>query len=133
MSNRLDQLFKDKLADHTLAPPASAWDRVRAGLSKKNDTPLVLRLAAAFLVVSVLTGTLMWLASRERQSNSPTLSTRAEPKTKDQAPLPIKVEKKGVVKHQNKHKKAKSTSPAIHNEQKQEISPELHTAVATLT
>jgi len=97
MSNRLDQLFKDKLADHTLAPPASAWDRVRAGLSKKNDTPLVLRLAAAFLVVSVLTGTLMWLASRERQSNSPTLSTRAEPKTKDQAPLPIKVEKKGVV------------------------------------
>lgn len=84
MRNRLDQLFKSKLSDHALAPSVNAWDRVKDGLAKKNNRPLMLRIAAAVMLVGALTTTLLWLSSRDPASNSSSSSTlgkNAESKT----------------------------------------------------
>jgi hypothetical protein len=53
--NRIDELFKTKLANHQVAPSADAWQRVEAGLVKKNSA-WVWRLAAAFVLFGLLSG-----------------------------------------------------------------------------
>lgn len=53
MNNRIDQLFKDKLSDHRMAPPADAWLKVEAGLTKKNSYRIVWRAAAVFILVGL--------------------------------------------------------------------------------
>ena len=82
MPNRLDQLFKNKLSDHAFAPSVKAWERVKDGLVKKNNRPLVLRIAAAVMLVGALTSTLLWLSSRHPASDSSsTLGKNADSKT----------------------------------------------------
>lgn len=53
MNNRIDQLFKDKLGDHRVAPPAEAWLKVEAGVTKKNSYRIVWRAAAVFVLVGL--------------------------------------------------------------------------------
>ncbi len=53
MNNRIDQLFKDKLSDHRVAPPTDAWLKVEAGLTKKNSYRIVWRAAAVFVLVGL--------------------------------------------------------------------------------
>lgn len=52
--NRIDQLFKSKLAEHRLAPPADGWTKVETRLVKKNSLQLVWRIAAALALIGVL-------------------------------------------------------------------------------
>jgi hypothetical protein len=78
MRNRLDQLFKNKLSDHALGPSASAWDRVKDRLAKKNNKPLLLRIAAAVLLAGALTTTLFRLSSNDPVSNSPASLSKNE-------------------------------------------------------
>ena len=102
MRNRLDELFKNKLSDHSLAPSVNAWDRVKDRLAKKNNKPLVLRIAAAALLVGALTTTLLRLSSNDPASNSPpsvSLGKNAESKISTErpanpSPRSIAVEKK---------------------------------------
>lgn len=54
MSNRIDQFFKDKLADVRQAPGADAWSKIESGLTKKNKYVIVWRIAAVFALLSVL-------------------------------------------------------------------------------
>ena len=68
--NKLDELFKEKLSEYTVAPSAGAWDKVETGLSKKNSTIAWLRWAAVFLLGGLLLGSL-WL---QRQDSSLPLS-----------------------------------------------------------
>lgn len=67
--NRIDQLFKNKLADHRLAPPANGWTKVETRLVKKNSIQLVWRIAAALALFGVLTA--VWYG---RTSHQPTQS-----------------------------------------------------------
>lgn len=53
--NRIDELFKNKLANHQVAPSADAWQKVEAGLTKKNNA-WVWRLAAALVLFGLLSG-----------------------------------------------------------------------------
>jgi hypothetical protein len=57
--NRIDELFKNKLANHQVAPSADAWQKVEAGLTKKNNA-WVWRLAAAFVLFGLLSGAWYW-------------------------------------------------------------------------
>jgi hypothetical protein len=102
MSNSLDQFFKDKLTDHALAPPASAWDRVKSGLSKKNNTPRVLRIAAALLLMGALTTALVWISGKGNSSESTLSKDGSSPQiaAPQQAP-PVKKElaKRPPLKH----------------------------------
>lgn len=57
MSNRIDQLFKEKLSDHKVAPSAEAWMKVQSGLVKKNKLVIVWRMAAVLVLFGALIGT----------------------------------------------------------------------------
>ena len=52
--NQVDRLFNEKLSDHSVAPPASTWDRIEAGLAKKNSTVLWMRWAAILVPATIL-------------------------------------------------------------------------------
>lgn len=55
MSNKVDKLFKEKLEEHSLQPSAQAWEKVEAHIGKKNKMVLWLRVAAAVMLLGVLT------------------------------------------------------------------------------
>lgn len=67
MSNKIDKLFNRKLADHSLAPSASAWQKVEAGLSKKNNYGIAWRAAAVFVLIGLLTGSWFYWQSEQRE------------------------------------------------------------------
>lgn len=50
MSNQIDNLFKKKLKEHTVAPGPAAWSKISAAASKKNKTIVWLRIAAMLLL-----------------------------------------------------------------------------------
>jgi hypothetical protein len=54
MNNRIDQLFKDKLGEHTLPPSVNGWASVQAGLSKKNKVVIYWRAAAVVALMGLL-------------------------------------------------------------------------------
>jgi hypothetical protein len=56
----LDEFFREKLATNSLTPPEGVWEKVEAGLSKKNRGLTWLRWAAALLVGTLLFGVL-WM------------------------------------------------------------------------
>lgn len=56
--SRIDQFFKDKLADVRQAPSADAWSKIESGLTKKNKYAIVWRIAAVFALLGVLLGSL---------------------------------------------------------------------------
>lgn len=65
MSNRMDQLFKKKLSDHTLTPSPEAWSKIEAGLSKKNKFVIFWRAAAAFIMCGLLVGSWVYFQSKD--------------------------------------------------------------------
>jgi outer membrane biosynthesis protein TonB len=63
--NRIDELFKNKLANHPVAPSADAWQKVEAGLLKKNSA-WVWRLAAALVLFGLVSGAwYLWTKNTE--------------------------------------------------------------------
>lgn len=120
--NKLDEFFKEKLTDHSIAPSTGAWQKVEAGFSKKNKGVAWLRWAAVFLLGAFLLGTL-WM---QRENTS-------APMAKDNLPLP-EIEKENhllqpaIAKEQpetksvvskKKTKTAKTIQPVIQEEIKQ--------------
>lgn len=83
---KIDQLFKNKLDDHSIAPSENAWARVEAELSKKNrlwlGTPrpvLFWRMAAAVFLAGALLSVVYWSqiggeAEKVSAKKSPTLN-----------------------------------------------------------
>jgi hypothetical protein len=55
MNQQPDKLFREKLEGFTRPVSASAWNRVEAGLDKKNSKGLWLKIAAAVTIVAVAT------------------------------------------------------------------------------
>ncbi len=54
MSNRIDQLFKNRLSEHVLPPSDEAWTKVQNSLSKKNNVVIYWRAAAVFVLFGLL-------------------------------------------------------------------------------
>ncbi len=50
--NTLDELFKNKLEDHSITPSFVSWQKVEANLSKKNNIIFWVKVAAALLLAS---------------------------------------------------------------------------------
>lgn len=76
MSNRMDQLFKKKLGEHQLPPSEEAWSKIESGLSKKNNTVILWRAAAVFVLCGFLTGA--WFYWQTSQDHSQQLATQQE-------------------------------------------------------
>src|SRR5260221_10566584 len=73
--DRVDQFFKNKLEDHTIAPSENAWAKVEEGLSKKNNVVLW-RWAAAVLLMGALI-TIIYQSKKE--NNQPVLAEKNLP------------------------------------------------------
>ena len=82
--DRIDQFFKNKLEDHSMAPSENAWTKVGAELSKKNNVVLW-RWAAAVLLMGALITIIYWsqrgienphpaLAEKKIEKGSPIVS-----------------------------------------------------------
>jgi hypothetical protein len=63
MSQQPDKLFREKLEGFHKPAPAAAWNKIEAGLQKKNNTTIWLRVAAAVLLAAVATF-LIWTNQR---------------------------------------------------------------------
>lgn len=76
----LDDLFKEKLENHSITPSPEAWNKVESGLTNKQRPVIWLRWAAVFLLGGLLVGTL-WL----REKDAPAVLTQKKE-------IPIKTE-----------------------------------------
>lgn len=60
MNQQPDKLFRDKLESFSRPAPASAWDKIEAGLDKKNNTRGIVWKVAASLLLLVVAGYILW-------------------------------------------------------------------------
>lgn len=82
MNQQPDKLFREKLEGYQMPAPASAWEKIAAAQSKKNDKWLWLKIAASIAFVAVA-GYLLW-SQKDATDVSQQLSTIDEEKiTKD--------------------------------------------------
>ena len=72
--SKLDELFKEKLSEHLIMPSNGSWEKVEAGLSKKNNTVLWLRWAAIFLLGAFVLGAILM----QRNDTTPTMAKENE-------------------------------------------------------
>ena len=59
MNQQPDKLFREKLEGYQKPAPASAWEKIAAAQSKKNDKWLWLKIAASIAFVAVI-GYMSW-------------------------------------------------------------------------
>src|SRR5690349_8278708 len=67
MNNKLDNYFNSKLRDHEVRPSSQAWQKVESRISKKNNTAVALRIAAAVALVAAVTVIIVNQTSDVRQ------------------------------------------------------------------
>jgi hypothetical protein len=60
MNQQPDKLFRDKLESFSRPAPASAWDKIEAGLDKKNNTRGIVWKVAASLLLLAVAGYILW-------------------------------------------------------------------------
>ena len=93
---KVDQLFKNKLDDHSIAPSENAWARVEAELSKTNKlwlgatrTVVLWRSAAAVVVLmGVMLSLLYWSQSDSQEENVLAKKSPASNETKKEVVQP---------------------------------------------
>lgn len=123
----MDQLFKKKLGDHRLPPSAEAWSKIESGLSKKNNTVILWRAAAVFVLCGFLTSA--WFYWQSTQDHSQQLAKQQEdtlgtvPETQEPLLEPSENEQNNnqavIVKKPTRTQKEKITLPK-NNEEVQE-------------
>lgn len=79
MNQQPDKLFRDKLESFSRPAPASTWDRIDAGLDKKNNTRGIWWKAAASLLLLVVAGYILWSVLHNSTAPSPQLVDKPQP------------------------------------------------------
>jgi hypothetical protein len=79
MNQQPDKLFRDKLESFSRPAPASAWDRIDAGLDKKNNTRGIWWKAAASLLLLIVTGYILWSVLNNNTTPPPRLTDKQQP------------------------------------------------------
>ncbi len=109
--NKLEKLFKEKLTDHSVAPSARAWEKIEAGLSKKNKGVIWLRWAAIFLLGALMLG--LFLIRKEDiplpMAEKKEIPEKIRPEI--EKPAIAIVEDKAPSKNKGSQKKAKKSGP----------------------
>ena len=86
MENKLDKLFRDKLEQHSIQPPALAWKKVASGFPKKNKTIVwAWRIAAAITLVGAMGWYLINGTSEQVQAQKETPVTKIQDEIKSNA------------------------------------------------
>ncbi len=81
--NKMDELFKNKLENHSLPPSAEAWEKVERQLEKKSKPVIWWRAAAAILLVGALLGISYWWTGEE--AGTPTIAEQKKVDSKPEA------------------------------------------------
>jgi hypothetical protein len=116
--SKLDELFQEKLNNHSVTPPAGAWQKIEAGLTKRNKPVLWLRWAAVFLLGGLLLSVL-WLRREEAPVTITEKKSLIQPK--QETPSKVYVAKQEPEVRNSPMKKKNShpqTQPAVTNEDK---------------
>ena len=98
MNSQLDKFFKDKLADHTIAPSKEAWTKVESGLTKKNNNIIWLRVAAAILMAGL--GVIFWLSTQSDEVAQPQIAEVIKQKANETAPEETKIDSENISKEE---------------------------------
>jgi hypothetical protein len=80
MNQQPDKLFREKLEGHQKPAPASAWEKIAASQSKKNDKWLWLKIAASISFVAAA-AYLSWPEDKPQDLSHASKNTPAEEKT----------------------------------------------------
>ncbi len=112
--NQLDQLFRTKLDNYRVAPPAESWAKVEAKLSKKNNYAFVWRIAAGLFLFGLALGAgLYWQTDKQEFATTPVKKEIIEPETE----LPLAKAESNEVTHEDKKtpitKKKSKAEPVI--------------------
>src|SRR5688572_18384256 len=87
MNQQPDELFREKLAGYQKPAPASAWEKIAAAQSKKNNKWLWLKIAASIALVAVV-GYLFWPETKTEDISKEALTKPVEEKTSEQVLTP---------------------------------------------
>lgn len=120
--NRIDEFFKTKLENHQLAPSADAWQKIEAGLTKKNSA-WIWRLAAAFILFGLLSGAwYLWNNTTEE----PELVQQPESTPQKENLMPVQPEerKQNLVADSKTERKQKTEVKVNASQNKKEHEPE---------
>ncbi|MBX2896670.1 MAG: hypothetical protein KF763_14590 [Cyclobacteriaceae bacterium] len=118
--NRIDELFKNKLANHPVPPSADAWQKVEAGLTKKNNA-WVWRLAAALVLFGLVSGA--WYRWSKHTQVQPELVQQPLPSPQKEIPVVVQPEEQKqnlVAETKTEQPKQKKKSTIIQSETKKE-------------
>jgi len=63
--NQLEELFNERLANHSTTPPAGVWEKVEANLTKKNNRIVWFKAAAVIAIAGSVVLTTLWVHSGE--------------------------------------------------------------------
>ena len=85
MNQQPDKLFREKLDGYQKPAPASAWEKIAAAQSKKNDKWLWLKIAASIAFVAVI-GYMSWPEPKTENISQESSTKPAEEKTSEQVP-----------------------------------------------
>lgn len=101
--NAMDQLFREKLQEHSIPPGMQAWDRVTSAMMRKKST-LWYRWAAVLVIGASVATTIWWtrtpneIAKTSSASDQQPLATRQVPQTSKASPTLKKKEEKKFAK-----------------------------------
>ena len=104
MENKIDKLFRDKLENHSMQPSANTWEKVAAGLPKKNNTLVwAWRMAAAVALFGIV-GALIFNSLQPGKSTE--MAKDYTPKVEAATPVDSN-------KQETKSEKVKKTIPQL--------------------
>ena len=109
MNQQPDKLFREKLEGHQKPAPASAWEKIAAAQSKKNDKWLWLKIAASIALVAVI-GYMSWPEPKTENLSHEASTKPSEEKTSEQVPQVS--EKMADVKTETTQPSANSDKPS---------------------
>ena len=78
MNQQPDKLFREKLEDYHKPAPASAWDKIEEGLSKKNSMASWFRASAAVVLLAAA-AFILWPKPNQTHELQPLLAKAPEP------------------------------------------------------
>ena len=85
MNQQPDKLFREKLEGYQKPAPGSAWEKIAAAQSKKNDKWLWLKIAASIVFVAVV-GFMSWPEPKTENLSQESSTKSSEEKTSEQVP-----------------------------------------------
>ena len=116
MEKEMDELFRKKLEEHAIAPSRNTWERIEAGLSKKNKRVIIWRMAAVItLMGGLLWAGISWQGNRSTQltENIPFKNSNTNPSQKNaiEESVEVKIVKSEKLPPAPLNKKTQNTSP----------------------